>query len=250
MVDTIQIAMMADAHSVPVGETEPTGREGGRVNLQQWREDVEVLLPDAALAVGDISDIHAGAADAASLIADMDNLFAGHGNHDLAEGGSGDKSTQKAAFRALYNMPDDHYAVDLDFLRLIMLDACFDSNGVPEAITAGNIPAAQITWLVNELDALSSNQPALVVCHHNIGEGTAYMAQGSQDALSAALASRPNVWLLMGHRHPSARRWHNAGTRPGIIIRALCDERWSLVTVTRRCGGLCTIDVTEQVVEP
>lgn len=250
MAETIQIAMMADAHSVPIGETEPTGREGGRVNIQQWREDVEALLPDAALAVGDISDLHAGAEDAAGLIADMDNLFAGHGNHDLAQGGSGDKSTQKAAFRALYGMPADHYAADIGFVRLMMLDACFNDQGVPEAITAGNIPAAQITWLIEELDALDSGQPALVVCHHNIGEGVGYMVQDSQDALSAALASRPNVWLLMGHRHPQTQRWYNAGTRPGIIIRALCDERWVLVTVTRRCGGLCTIEVAEQTVTP
>jgi hypothetical protein len=247
----VTLAVQADAHSVPVGETEPTGREGGRKNLQQWRADVEAMAGvDAVLSLGDISDLHSGAEDAAGLIADMDNLFAGHGNHDLAEGGSGDKSAQKAAFRALYNMPDDYYAVDIGFVRLIVLDSCYNTSGVSEAATAGFLPTAQLTWLENELDSLSSSRMGLVCMHHPVGEGAGYMDADAEVALALVIGNRPNVFLLTGHRHPNALRYNTSGNRPAIVIRALCDERWYIVTARKWANGAFDLDVSERVVVP
>lgn len=251
----VMLAVQADAHSVPIGENPSLPQfDGGRENLQQWREDVEALAVDAALSVGDMSDVYAGAADAASLISDMDNLYAGIGNHDVATASAGDKSSEKDAIRALYGMPANYYAVDVDWLRVIVLDSAYDANGVSEASSTGHLPDAQLTWLENELDTIGANYPTLIAVHHTTWPASAntptYFNADDAAALGALIEGRVNTWVIAGHRHPSARTWDALNGRPVFTIRALVDERWSLVTVTRRCGGLCTIDVAEQVVEP
>lgn len=219
--------------------------------MQAWRTAVEAATGiDAVVSIGDISDLHAGAEDAAGLIADMDNHYAAHGNHDLAEGGNGDKSAQKAAIRALYGMSADNYAVDIDFVRLIVLDSCFNTSSVSEAASIGYLPAAQLAWLETELNGVDSSRMALVCMHHPVGEGAGYIDADTEAALAAVLTGHTNAFLLMGHRHPGAVRYNTCGGRPAVVLRAQCDERWYRVTARKWDSGVFDLDVSEQVVAP
>lgn len=236
---------MGEAPSVP-------DFAGGRENLIAWRSDVEAMNVDAALSVGDISDLFAGAEDAASLIADMDNHHALHGNHDLAVGGASDKSSQKDAVRALYGMPANYYAFDAGFVRVIMLDSCYDSTDMSEAASTGHLPDTQLTWLGNELSSIGVNYPTLIAIHHTTwpasSQSPVYFNAADVSALENLIVGRENTWVIAGHRHPPVATTDMLGGRPVFTVRPLCNGLWSLVTIIQPEDGPYCIDVTEQVI--
>jgi Icc protein len=130
------------------------------------------------------------------------------GNHDQREHFWGALKEAKAAKRPL----KDRHATILKTPRVnwFLLDSLDKTKSTP-----GMLGAAQCEWLKQALDA-NPDKPAIVVCHHNLNDGSFDGFKGSlldtKELLEIIRPRRQVKAYVYGHTH----RWHVHQDESGI----------------------------------
>jgi 3',5'-cyclic AMP phosphodiesterase CpdA len=156
------------------------------------------LRPEAVLVSGDLAD-HATDEEYAQARELLERIGAPlhvlPGNHD-----------RRAALRRTFDVPGKadepvRYAVDLDGLRLVVLDTTRPGED------RGELDEARLRWLDDALSA-APDVPALVAMHHPplvtgfAGWDAVGLPDGDRAGLAAVLGRHPNVVrLTAGHLH-------------------------------------------------
>lgn len=154
--------------------------------------------PDALVLTGDLADNLADS-EYADVLASLEGIdapcYALPGNHDDRDG-----------LRRHFGVPGEpgtpvQYAVELDALRILMLDS------TRPGADSGEFDAGRLAWLEQALSA-DSHTPTLLAMHHpplvTHAPGLDALALASADraALADVVARHPNVMLIIaGHVH-------------------------------------------------
>ena len=211
--------------------------------LKEFRErEVESIVN-----LGDLIDgAHDGPTDLANYAA-MRELLDGSGrpvhhvlgNHDLE---SMDKARALEALGA--TGPRTWYGFGDGSTRLIVLDACFRSDGAAYADgeydwTDTFVPDDELTWLAEELSG--SLDPAVVFVHQNLdhrlwqGKLDPHLVRNADAVRRVLESARCPVVVLQGHYHPGLLQQINGVTY--LTLGAMCeggtaeDNAYAVVTV-------------------
>ncbi|MFG0242814.1 MAG: metallophosphoesterase family protein [Phycisphaerales bacterium JB054] len=139
----------------------------------------------------------------ATLHTDRHYAFGNHCVHTLTKDEFAEHSGAQASFYSF----DRPFTRGTGSLHVVVLDACFTSDGTPYARrnfhwTDANIPAHELAWLKADLDA--TNSPTLVLTHQRLdGEGntTIRNAPAVREVLQR---SGKVLGVLQGHHHENS----------------------------------------------
>jgi len=184
-------------------------------------------LSDADLIVqlGDLINISGDHEADLKNIRAMQDLLNGCGKNCLSVLGNHDvEAERKRVF--LPGQEQGYYYVDLDDVRLIVLDGCFTSDGESYEDaewdwTDSLIPDHELQWLREALDTAAGG--AVVFCHQNLDarEGDPHVIKNAAAVREILEESGKVMAVLQGHCHSGCRNEQN-----GILyhtFRALCE---------------------------
>ena len=229
----LTIAQISDLHVSRPGEL-VFGRIDTAANLRRCIEQIVALpvRPDAIVASGDL--VNAGSHEEYRLLRELlaplpMPVYLVAGNHD-------ERINLRGAFPDHVYLPREgklHYSVDIDGLRLVMLDTVVPGED------GGALDGAQLAWLQR---TLAMDVPTVIFMHHPpCMTGISYMdriALAAADALKLEkLIERfPNVHgVCCGHVHRSVIvRWGGTtvGVCPSSAFQYVADARAEAVPLT------------------
>lgn len=196
------------------------------------------------LNLGDLAQTGYNVEEAGGYVNTIDQAVCVLGNHDVNPAIQ-PVSAQKAACLAAYGMPANYYALDVSFVRLLVLDSTYDANGDDTSSLTGHLTAAQLDWLENELSA-ARHRAVLILVHHPPIAGR--FGEGDIAALETLLAGRCNVWVLAGHVHPSTIWERVVGPSIVWVLAPTVNGKYARVTVQKMSNGLARVLIDEQTI--
>lgn len=188
---------------------------------------VLAALSDADLIVqlGDLINVSGDHETDLKNIRAMQNLLNSYGKTCLSVLGNHDVEAEKK-YVFLPGQKQGYYSVDLDEVRLIVLDGCFTSEGESYEDTGWDwtdslIPDHELQWLRETLDAAAGG--AVVFCHQNLDarEGDPHVIRNAAEVRRILEESGKVMAVLQGHCHSGCRN-----EQKGILyhtFRALCE---------------------------
>lgn len=163
----------------------------------------------ALVVLGDLVDHEDdGEAERACLLEVREALsaFAGEwrltpGNHDLM-------NFDKAGLFALMGVNGPPCAIDVDGVRLLLLDGCHRPDGAAYAHgdfdwKQASVGGGQVDWLRGQLAAAEAERRRVVVCCHHplICDDERYVVANADEVLDALAGSPAVAGYLCGHYH-------------------------------------------------
>jgi len=214
-----------------------------RTKTQQAVEALSAHDADLAVMLGDYVDDAATAEAERDAIREIDTVFAAfHGPRHYVLGNHCLSACDKAGFFELVHAASAnglgdrptadqaYYSFDHGGMHLVVLDACFTTDGSPYAFgeyhwADANVPAQELAWL--EADLAEARRPTLVLVHQRLDGDAEREAEGEFFVRNAAevrrvIESSPHVRaVVQGHHHVNDLRVV-AGV-PYVTLMAMVD---------------------------
>ena len=217
---SLRFGMLTDSHYADYASR---GNRHYRESLAKMRECVDSMQEQGVEFLIELGDFNDGAAkppveDALRFLARIEAEFARFdgpryhvlGNHNM------DALSKPQVLSQIRNTGIDpersFYCLDHAGLRCIVLDANFRADGVAYEQgnfqwTDANIPAAQLEWLAQQLDA--SPHPVIVFIHQLLdGEGNIFV-NNAAEVRQLLEASGKTLAVFQGHHHSGSHRQLN-----------------------------------------
>lgn len=141
-----------------------------------------------------------------------------------------------------HGMPAAYYAVDIGFCRLIVLDDNYDASGSDTSDLIGYLSESERAWLANEI--ATTSQDVILICTHHPPIADRWGASDIQ-ALSDAIGTRVNVWVLSGHMHAISNVVYTVGAAVIHNLAPIVFGAYSIVTAQRMSNGLATLKISQ-----
>ena len=201
----VRIGMVTDLH---YADRPPAGSRHYRETLRKFDEATKQFARDGvdfAVELGDFIDA-ADSLDAekAYLTTITKRFAATLGQHHYVLGNHCVYTLTKPEFLEIVGQPKPYYSFDMNGYHLIVLDACFRSDGKPYGRknfnwTDSNIPASEIEWLKADLEKTPHKTIAFI--HQRLDVEGHYGVKNAAEVREVLEKSGKVLAVFQGHYH-------------------------------------------------
>ena len=198
-------AMITDLH---FADKPPAGARHYRETPKKLAEAAKKIAASNPRFVVELGDFIDAADDVATEIKYLQQINAAFtkipGDKHYVLGNHCVYSLTKDEFLTGVQKQESYYSFDVDAVHFIILDSCFRSDGEPYGRknfdwTDPNIPAAEATWLKEDL--ATNSRKTVVFAHQRLDVGSPYGVKNAAEIRSILEEFANVVAVFQGHSH-------------------------------------------------
>lgn len=207
---SLRIGVLADVH---YADKPASGNRAYRESIPRIREAVKRFAErkaEIAIELGDfIDEAETPEGELAQLKAIEAELAAFPGERYHVLGNHCIWTLTKEEFLGAVGAREAHHSFDRGGFHLVVLDACYRSDGVPygrrnNEWTDADVPPAEREWLAEDL--AKTDKRAIVFIHHRLDVDTGYAIRSAAAVRKILESSGKVIAVFQGHNHLNDHR--------------------------------------------